>query len=94
MKNNVSRRDFLIASAAAMTAVGRSFADEPAAPAASGPTRGIRIRFLGSGASGWRPEWGRKSPHMRRQSSVLLENRALIDFTACSFDKLPEVSLT
>ena len=26
---------------------------------------------------------------MRRQSSVLIENRVLIDFTMCSFDRLP-----
>lgn len=89
MKNDISRRDFLIASAA-LAVAGRSFADVAAAPAAADPTRGIRIRFLGSGASGWRPEWAKKSPHMRRQSSVLLEGRALIDFTPCSFDKLPE----
>ena len=73
---------------AAMAAVGRAFADEPVASAASG--RGIRLRFLGSGASGWKPEWAEKNPHMRRQSSVLLEGKALIDFTPCSFDKLPE----
>ncbi len=73
---------------AAMAAAGRSFADGQAAAAA--PERGIRLRFLGSGAAGWKPEWAEKSPHMRRQSSVLLEGKALIDFTACSFDKLPE----
>ena len=52
-------------------------------------TRGIRVRFLGTGAAGWKPEWT-ENPHMRRQSSVLLENRVLIDFTSCSFDLLPE----
>lgn len=51
--------------------------------------RGIRVRFLGSGAAGWKPEWAEKNPHMRRQSSVLLDGRALIDFTPCSFDMLP-----
>lgn len=51
--------------------------------------RGIRVRFLGSGASGWDPEWGKKNANMRRQSSILLENRVLIDFTLCSFDFLP-----
>lgn len=54
------------------------------------PTRGIHVRFLGSGAAGWKPEWVATKPHMRRQSSVLLENRVLIDFTMCAFDKLPE----
>lgn len=51
---------------------------------------GIRVRFLGSGAAGWKPEWAKNQPHMRRQSSVLLENRVLIDFTPCSFDFLPD----
>ena len=50
---------------------------------------GIRVRFLGSGAAGWKPEWA-KNPHMRRQSSVLIENKVLIDFTSCSFDFLPD----
>ena len=45
---------------------------------------GIRLRFLGTGAAGvWKG-----AP--RRQSSVLLENRTLIDFTACNLDMLPE----
>ena len=51
--------------------------------------RGIRVRFLGSGAAGWKPEWAKRNPHMRRQSSVLLENKVLIDFTGCAFDMLP-----
>lgn len=58
--------------------------------AVSDPARGIRLRFLGSGASGWKPEWLEKKPDMRRQTSALLENRVLIDFTSCSFDRLPE----
>lgn len=52
--------------------------------------RGIRLRFLGSGASGWKPEWLKQKPCARRQTSALLENRVLIDFTMCSFDCLPE----
>ena len=31
----------------------------------------------------------KKNPHYRRQSSVLIENKVLIDFTMCSFDMLP-----
>ena len=73
----LTRRAFLY-SAAALAAVGRA-----------NPLRGIRVRFLGSGAASWKPEWARENPHMRRQSSVLLEDRVLIDFTMCSFDKLP-----
>ena len=80
----MTRKEFLF-SAAALAAAGTCRGEGVAAP-----TRGIRVRFLGSGAAGWKPEWAAKKPHMRRQSSVLLENRVLIDFTMCSFDKMPE----
>ena len=98
MKYNVAmkmtRREFLQASAASAafgwTVPGLAAAEVASVvPAAEGP-RGIRIRFLGSGAAGWDAAWAEKNPHMRRQSSVLLENRVLIDFTACSFDHLPK----
>ena len=88
MKCDLTRRDFLLASAA-MAAAGCSSLPDSAIDRQSSVEGGIRLRFLGSGASGWKKEWAQKSPHMRRQSSVLLENRALIDFTACSFDKMP-----
>ena len=52
--------------------------------------RGIRGRFLGTGPASWKPEWAAANPHMRRQSSVLLDGRVLIDFTMCGFDKMPE----
>ena len=65
-------------------------ADKAVAPAQEMSTEsGIRVRFLGSGAAGWKPEMAKKNPHFRRQSSVLIENRVLIDFTMCSFDMLP-----
>jgi len=79
-----SRRTFL-RSSAALAAVWAGAVPVCAAE----PARGIRTRFLGSGAAGWKPEWGVGNPHMRRQSSVLLDNRVLIDFTSCSFDMLP-----
>ena len=83
---NTTRRNVLIGGAAAVGSLvgGRALAAEETA------SRGIRVRFLGSGAAGWRKELAAKSPHMRRQSSVLLENKALIDFTRCSFDMLPK----
>ncbi len=94
MKKTISRRSF-IASSTALAAVAGCMTDKPApAPAAAtqeiSSEPGIRVRFLGTGASGWKPEWAAKNPHMRRQSSVLLENKVLIDFTMCSFDKLPK----
>ena len=72
---------------AGLAATARNARADGAAPA--NPERGIRVRFLGSGAAGWKPEWAEKNPHMRRQSSVLLDGRALIDFTPCSFEMLP-----
>ena len=81
-----TRRNVLVGGVAAVGSLvgGRALAAEETA------SRGIRVRFLGSGAAGWRKELAAKSPHMRRQSSVLLENRVLIDFTRCSFDMLPK----
>ena len=92
--NELSRRNFLLSSTALAVAgcgtLGTNAASDPfsdgSAPISEG---GIRVRFLGSGAAGWKPEW-KKNPHMRRQSSVLIENKVLIDFTMCSFDHLPQ----
>ena len=97
MKNNVTRRNFIVSSTTLAALVGCAAtksavqtATPDAAPQGKMSTEsGIRVRFLGSGAAGWRPEWAKKNPHARRQSSVLLENRVLIDFTMCSFDMLP-----
>ena len=79
----MTRRHFLAASAAFAAFARGEDAQET-------ETRGIRVRFLGSGAAGWNPETLKSHPNARRQSSVLLENRVLIDFTKCSFDLLPE----
>ena len=82
----MNRGDFL-RSAAALAVVGCGWND---GVAEAEPTRGIRVRFLGSGASGWKSEWAKTLPHMRRQSSVLLENRVLIDYTWSAADMLPK----
>jgi len=84
MSRLITRRGFLAAAATAAVAPGVAFAD-----GGPSPDRGIRVRFLGAGAAGWKASWA-KHPHMRRQSSVLLDGRALIDFTMCSFDMLPK----
>jgi len=86
----MTRANFIqgMASIGASLAMSRLVADEAAAPAAV--QTGIRVRFLGCGAAGWKPEWAKRNPHMRRQSSLLVENRALIDFTPSSFDHLPK----
>ena len=93
MKIPVSRRNFL-ASSTALAAMAGCMTDKSAsAPEAAAQEiskeSGIRVRFLGTGAAGWKPESAAKNPHMRRQSSVLIENKVLIDFTMCSFDMLP-----
>ncbi len=91
MENKITRSQFLLSSTAFAAVAGCiSTPDATPAPEQVSSESGIRVRFLGSGAASWKPEWAQKNPHMRRQSSVLLENRVLIDFTMCSFDKLPE----
>ncbi|MBR5704183.1 MAG: MBL fold metallo-hydrolase [Bacteroidales bacterium] len=49
---------------------------------------GLRVRFLGTGAADWKGPDDR-GEH-RRLSSVLLDNRILIDFTPTDEDMLPE----
>ena len=85
----ITRKQFLGASAAFAALAERAISGEVAAPTQA-EERGIRVRFLGSGAAGWKPEWAEKKQYMRRQSSVLLDGMVLIDFTLCSFDKLPD----
>ena len=80
-----TRKEF-IAATAAFASLGGAVADHAVT---RNSERGIRVRFLGSGASGWKPEWAKSNPNMRRQSSVLLENKVLIDFTHSAFDMLP-----
>lgn len=88
----MTRRDFLMASSALAVGGCRAFDGEGGDRWSDGVALcqkgGIRVRFLGSGASGWKPEWA-KNPHMRRQSSVLIENKVLVDFTSSAFDMLP-----
>ena len=85
----ITRRGFLEASVAFAALAERSVLAENAPAAAK---RGIRVLFLGTGASGWDPKWAEKNENARRQSSVLLEGKVLVDFTQCSFDKLPKDS--
>lgn len=65
-----------------------------ASPAAKDKTRnakkesGLRVRFLGTGAADWKGPDDR-GEH-RRLSSVLIDNRILIDYTPTDADMLPE----
>ena len=90
----MNRREFLFGAVAVGAAgCGSIVADEAVRPDAAAVAlpegEGIRVRFLGSGAAGWKSEWAEKKPSMRRPSSVLLDGRVLIDFTQSAFDMLP-----
>ena len=60
-------------------------------PIFTGQAGDLRVKFLGTGAADWQPT-GRNGPkpdgEWRRRSSVLLDGRILIDFTAQAFDML------
>ena len=49
--------------------------------------KGLKVRFLGTGAADWNGK--NEQGEQRRFSSVLLDNRVLIDFTSTAFDMLP-----
>ena len=50
--------------------------------------KGLKVRFLGTGAADWKGPDDRGE--YRRLSSVLLDDRILIDFTPTDLDMLPE----
>jgi phosphoribosyl 1,2-cyclic phosphodiesterase len=81
----INRRKFLM-TGAAFSAANSLLANTTAEVVED---RGILVRFLGSGASGWNPALA-KHKYARRQSSVLIENKIVIDFTMCGFDHLPK----
>lgn len=86
----MDRRKFLASSAAAVMAANMKVSGaEALTHLASMPNpNGLKVRFLGTGAADWkgRDERG----ELRRRSSVLLDDRILIDFTSDCFDTLPE----
>ena len=84
---DLSRRDFV---KGAVACAGLSVFAGPSLRAADKMQEGIQVRFLGSGCAKWDPAWLKSNPFVRRQASVLIDDRVLIDFTACGFDMLPE----
>lgn len=81
----MNRREFLLAGGAAAVCyagAARAAADVAAAP------EGLALRFLGTGAADWAGRDDRGE--LRRFSSVLLEKRLLIDFTAHAAELLPD----
>ena len=92
----MDRRNFLrtMGTAAAAAAVsetglnaGSMFKDGKR-KASSRKEEGLRVRFLGTGAADWKGPDDRGE--YRRLSSVLLDNRILIDFTSGNAEMLPE----
>ena len=84
----MNRRDFLKIGGSAAIATGMgglTTLPASAQPAGSGPA--LAVKFLGTGAAGARRS---DHPEDRRHSSVLLDNRIIIDFTPSSEDMLPE----
>lgn len=94
MTTDMDRRIFLKTMGAATAAAAVSGAGLSAAPArrdkktAEPKETGLRVRFLGTGAADWKGPDDR-GEH-RRLSSVLIDNRILIDFTPTDADMLPE----
>ncbi|MBO4263937.1 MAG: hypothetical protein J5871_04585 [Bacteroidales bacterium] len=89
----MNRRDFLRLGGSAALAFGvigpRGMALEPDAEAVGAvPPGTLALRFLGTGAADWK---GRdKRGEWRRFSSVLLDNRLLIDYTTSVATMLPD----
>lgn len=77
----MTRREF------AMGATAGALACAMGGSALASGTNGLKVRFLGTGAADWNGRDARGE--LRRLTSVLLENRILIDFTATAADMLP-----
>ena len=82
----MNRRNFIASSATALVASGLKA--NPLSSYNEDAEKGLRLRFLGTGAADWNGKDERGE--LRRLSSVLLDNRILIDFTNTVMDMLPE----
>jgi len=87
----MTRRDFMTVAAAGAVAgyvAGKPKSAEAAGAAGASQLGTLKVRFLGTGAADWngRDERGEQ----RRLSSVLLDDKVLIDYTATARDMIPE----
>ena len=82
----MNRRNFIVSSATALVASGLKA--NPLSSYNEDTEKGLRLRFLGTGAADWNGKDERGE--LRRLSSVLLDNRILIDafrrLTVCPAD--------
>ncbi len=84
----MNRREFLRVSGSAALASGLGGVSALASPQTNDPAGpGLTVKFLGTGAAEKRRPG---HPEDRRYSSVLLDKRILIDFTATAEDMIPE----
>ena len=86
---HIERRAFLGMAAAAAAVVRADDAQQPPFAPPAADEEGLNVRFLGSGSACWDRE-PRTSKIFRRFSSVLIDNRFLIDYTWMAEDMLPE----
>ncbi len=82
----MNRRNFIATSATALVA--SQLKANPLPSSDETAESGLRLRFLGTGAADWHGKDERGE--LRRLSSVLLDNRILIDFTKTALDMIPE----
>lgn len=82
----MNRRQFLGATAVGLVAAGSQTLS--AATQQNSNSRGLKIRFLGTGAADWNGRDNRGE--LRRLTSILVEDKILIDFTPSNEDMLPQ----
>lgn len=98
-ENKMDRRNFVQAGVASLALAGMNplsvFGKDEKATGGFGPVTcenvaggegDLRMRFLGTGAAGWRAG----STRERRNSSILLDGKVLIDLTKSVLDTIPE----
>ena len=84
----MDRRNFIGLSAAALAATTVQASGASAMMGKEKAEKGLKIRFLGTGAADWNGKDERGE--QRRLSSILVENHILVDFTATAADMIPK----